>query len=124
MVNSQIEQERSILNWVVLGKTWRFSQGSLTVAVPLLLKTPPGQRGYVLAEEVAGLKLGDTGSIDRVSVQGGDKPVLVRGGTILEGAGTQNRAVESGRMVMPGVRADLPVRCVFASSPITPGASM
>lgn len=108
------------------GPAWHLSLESGTIAVPLLRKQADVQpRNYVLVEEVHdALNASDTGRIDRIRVLGLGKPIFVRGGLIFEGIGTQNRAVESGMVVLPETPVEVPVKCVHASHPISARATM
>jgi hypothetical protein len=97
------------------------------VVVPLILKdSAKNERGYYLAEEVKDkLDIKDSGSISKANVTNkSDKPVFMRGGSILKGAGTQSRAVQFGRIVLPE-KAPVPVAvvCVHASHPISTNAA-
>jgi len=108
-----------------LGKPWRLTEKHLTVVVPIVRIGPAGKRAYVLIEEVKDkVKISDGGSIERVKVSGTDKLVLVRSGVVFEGINTQHRGVESSRVILPDSVVTIPVKCVYASSPIRPGSKM
>ncbi|GAI07967.1 unnamed protein product, partial [marine sediment metagenome] len=78
------------------------------------------------------VEIKDTGRIGEVSVKSkSDKPVFIRGGTLLKGQGTQSRVVACGTIVMPEkeevvkrgkVAVPVPVACVYSSHPISLGA--
>jgi len=103
---------------------WRLTERHLSLVVPIIQVGEPTERTYVLLEE-AGEKarISDTGSIYKAKVQGTDKPILVRSGTIIEGKGTQTRAVETSKIIVPHSVAELNVKCIHASHPIRPGAA-
>lgn len=113
------------------GTPWRYSEKTLGVVVPILMRGEAGERGYITLEEAkdAGVTFKDTGRIDRVIIESSvGKPIFIRSGTALKG-GTQPRAVESSLVVVPKlypetpvpIKQEIPVRCVFASRPILKG---
>ena len=106
-----------------LGEPWKAKE-TLAAVVPILVEEILGMREYVLVEEVKEkVKILDTGSIGRLSVVSGvDKPVFFRSGTVLEGKGTQSRAVESSVIAEPEKPVEIPVKCVHASHPISTSA--
>lgn len=106
-----------------LGDPWRFSDKAVGIVVPILRASQP-KRGYVLLEEVKDkLEILDSGSIDKLIVKGDvDSPVFFRGGSMLQGKGTQSRAVQYGVVVIPTKREVIPVMCIHASHPISPHA--
>lgn len=106
-----------------IGEPWRPSDDSLAVVVPILRKDI-GERNYKLVEEVDDIDLEDSGSIGKVLTESNiDEPIFVRGGTLLEGKGTQSRAVQYGTVVAPEKKEELPTKCVHASHPVKNGAS-
>jgi len=108
-----------------LGEPWRLTDKHLTVVVPIIKIGKSGERGYVLVEEVKDkVKISDTGSINRIKVRGVDRPVFMRSGAVIEGIGTQSRAVESSKIIIPEAVVEVPVRCVHASHPIRAGGPM
>jgi DNA-binding HxlR family transcriptional regulator len=103
---------------------WRLTDKHLTVVVPIIRIGSARKREYVLVEEVKNkVKFSDTGAIDRIKVVGTNKPVLIRSGVIIEGVGTQSRAVETGKVVVPESVSEVIVKCVHASHPIRTGAT-
>ncbi len=102
---------------------WRAGK-SLAIIVPIVARKAEA-RNYVLLEEVQEkVSITDTGRIGGVEVKGEfDKPIFIRGGTLLKG-GTQERATEFSVVIAPGtVKLEVPVHCVHASKAIRPGAS-
>jgi len=117
----QLQQEKDFK----LGKPWRLTDKHLTVVVPVVRTGSAGRREYILIEEVKDkVKLSDSGSIGSVKVTGTDKPVLARSGVVIEGIKSQNRVIETSTIIIPETTVDIPVKCVYASHPISPGARM
>lgn len=104
------------------GEPWRFNQRSLSVVVPILRRNP-GDRNYVLLQEVKDkVQIVDGGSIGKTVVKNPTgKTVFVRKGTLLKGA-TQERAVTVGTIVLPEMTKEVEVHCVHASRGIRAGA--
>lgn len=110
---------------------WRASERSLAIVVPIVQEGDVDQRGYVVLDEVKDeVKISDTGRIGEVKIEGDiDRPVFVRGGTLLKGA-TQERATQFGTVLVPNkaerikVQERIKVHCVHASKGIVPMASM
>lgn len=108
-----------------LAKAWRLTDNHLTVVVPIVRAGKASERGYRLIEEVKdSIKISDSGGIAGVRITGATAPVLARSGVILEGVGTQNRCIETSIIILPEAVVTVPVKCVFASHPIRPGAPM
>jgi hypothetical protein len=105
-----------------LERPWRLSEKHLTIVVPVAGPGGDVERCYVLLEETK-TKLTDSGVIDKVDVKGGDKPILARSGLILQGIGTQTRAVQGSTIILPGKEAEVPLKCVYATKGISTGAS-
>lgn len=114
------------------GKPWRLNDRAMGVVVPII-REDRGKRNYVILEEAKDkVEIKDTGRIGEVSVKSkSDKPVFIRGGTLLKGQGTQSRVVACGTIVMPEkeevvkggkVAVPVPVACVHSSHPISLGA--
>jgi len=105
------------------GDPWRPRDRSIALVVPILRTGDVGVRDYVLLEEVGdGVEVRDTGRIGGLSVRNSTgKPVFIRGGTVLKGAGTQSRAVRFGTVVQPRKTLTVESRCVHASHPIVTG---
>ena len=100
-----------------LGDPWRFSRRSSGVIVPIL-RDVNFDRDYVTLPEVKDkIEITDTGYIGKVKIKGSDKPVFIRAGSILEGKGTQSRAVEHNVIVETEEEVD--VKCVHQSHPIS-----
>jgi len=100
------------------GEPWRLGEDNAGIVVPVLRVTNiPETRGYNVLEEVKDkVTIQDTGSINHVKVKGNiDRPVFIRGGGVLEGKGTQSRAVQFGTVIMPEKEQLVPVLCVHAS---------
>jgi len=99
------------------GEPWRLSTENIGIIVPILRKDIPQLRGYKILEEVKDkITIEDTGSIDQVKIRGNtDSPVFLRGGGVLEGKGTQSRAVQFGTVILPQKETIVPVLCVHAS---------
>ena len=103
---------------------WRAGEKSLTLVVPIVATTRR-TRGYVILEEVKDrVEVKDTGSIGGVQVKVGDvdKPVFIRGGTMLKGA-TQERATQFGFIAQPQKTEVVEVHCIHASKGIRPEAA-
>ncbi|GAI23926.1 unnamed protein product, partial [marine sediment metagenome] len=114
------------------GKPWRLNDRAMGVVVPII-REDKGERKYAILEEAKDkVEIKDTGSIGEVSVRSkSDKPVFIRGGTLLKGQGTQSRVVACGTIVMPEkeevvkggeIAVPVPVACVHSSHPISLGA--
>ena len=113
------------------GKPKRLSDRSMGVVVPIL-REGESERNYAVLEEVKDkVEITDSGRIGEVSVRSrADRPVFMRGGTLLKGQGTQSRVVTCGTVVMPEreevikrgkVAVPVPVACVHSSHPISTG---
>ena len=113
------------------GKPWRLNDRAMGIVVPII-REDQSKRNYVILEEAKDkVEIKDTGSIGEVSVKSkSDKPVFMRGGTLLKGQGTQPRVVACGTIVMPEreevvkggkVAVPVPVACVHSSHPIRTG---
>lgn len=112
-------------NGFKFGKTWRFSEKSLGVVVPIL-RTGCVERNYVTQSEAKDkVKITDKGTIDRLKVENkGKDAVFIRTGTIFEGD-TQERGVTSSMIVEPETEEiEIGVRCVHASKGINTGSVM
>lgn len=106
------------------GEPWRLGEGNAGIVVPIVRRSAPTKRGYVMLEEVKDkITITDMGSIGETKVHNPtDKPVFVRGGGILKGEGTQSRAVRYGVVILPEKEQVVPVQCVHASKGIIPSA--
>jgi len=105
------------------GEPWRTSSKALSFVVPIIQEAPSSSRNYYVVEEVKDrVTIEDTGHIGEVRVKGDiDKPVFFRGGGVLEGVGTQSRAVKFDVVVIPQREETIKVLCVHASHPISTG---
>jgi len=105
------------------GEPWRTSSKALSFVVPIIQEAPPSSRNYYVIEEVKDrVTIEDTGHIGELRVKGDiDKPVFFRGGGVLEGVGTQSRAVKFDVVVIPQREETIKVLCVHASHPISTG---
>jgi hypothetical protein len=105
-----------------LSAAWR-PKGSAALVVPVI-RTVARVRGYLTIQEAKEIEISDTGDIGRVEVRNGEKvPVFVRVGSLLEGKGTQSRAVNKSIIIAPGETVDVGVNCVHHSHSIDPSAS-
>ena len=67
------------------GDPWRPTERHPSLVVPIIQVGEPTERIYVLLEEVGDkVRISDTGPIYKAKIQGTDKPILVRSGTIIE----------------------------------------
>jgi len=115
----------------ILGTPWRYSDKSMGVVVPILVKEHVSKtvRSYITLEEAKekGIEVKDTGKIDRVVIESSlDSPVFIRAGTILKSNTTQSRAVETSILIIKKEedkkhKMEVPVRCVYASKGISGG---
>lgn len=116
------------------GKPWRLNDRAMGIVVPIISEDK-SKRNYVILEEAKDkVEIKDMGSIGKVSVKSkSDKPVFMRGGTLLKGQGTQSRVVVCGTIVMPEkeevvkggkIAVPVPVACVHSSHPISIGAGL
>jgi len=105
------------------GEPWRTSSKALSFVVPIIQEAPSSSRNYYVIEEVKDkITIEDTGHIGEVRVKGDvGKPVFFRGGGVLEGVGTQSRAVKFDIVVVPQREETIKVLCVHASHPISTG---
>lgn len=114
------------------GKPSRLNDRAMGIVVPII-REGKGKRDYVTLEESKNkVDIKDSGSISEVTVKSrADKPVFMRGGTLLKGQGTQPRVVTCGTVVMPEkeetikrgrVAVPVPVACVQSSHPIVTGS--
>ena len=107
-------------NGFYLGNPYRL-EGVYAGAIPILRETDI-EREYITFEE-ANLEIRDTGSIGAVKVKNTtDKPVLIRGGTMFEGQGTQSRSATKSVVIMPSEEKEIEVKCIHASHGIRQGA--
>ena len=105
-----------------LGEPWRYSGKSAGVIVPIL-RDISEERDYVTLPEVKDkIEIIDTGSIGKVKVKGIDKPLFIRAGSMLEGKGTQSRAVEHNVILEAEVVTEIPVKCIHQSKAIVSSA--
>jgi len=105
------------------GEPWRTSSKALSFVIPIIQEASLSSRDYYVIEEVKNkVTIEDTGHIGEVRVKGDiDKPVFFRGGGVLEGVGTQSRAVKFDVVVVPQKEETIKVLCVHASHPISTG---
>lgn len=123
-MKAELLEELTLGDRYRFGEPWRLTEKHLTVVVPIIQMGAAGRREYVLVEEVKDrVKFLDTGAIDKIKVTGIDKPVLIRSGVVIEGVGTQSRAVETGKVIIPETVSEIVVKCVYASQPIRLGAN-
>ncbi len=109
-------------NGFYFGRPYRI-EGVYAGAIPILRETH-SEREYLTFEEVQTLEIRDSGRIDEILVKNtADRPVLIRGGTMFKGQGTQSRSAIKSVVVMPGSEIPLEVKCIHASHSITSGAS-
>lgn len=105
-----------------LSAAWR-PKGSAALVVPVI-RTGSRPRAYLTIQEAKSVEILDTGDIGRVQVRNGEKlPVFVRVGSLLEGKGTQSRAVNKSVTIGSGETVDVGVNCVHHSHGIDPSAS-
>lgn len=103
-------------NGYKLGEIWKYSGKSAGAIVPILRETNEN-RDYVTLPEVKDkIKITDSGSIGKVKIENVDKPIFIRSGTMLEGKGTQSRAVEHNTIITN--EGDVNVKCIHQSHPI------
>jgi len=102
-------------------RSFRFSSAwrprkSAAVVVPIIRDGSPRARGYLTIQEAKAVEIQDTGSIGAVRITNKEKlPVFVRVGSILQGKGTQSRAVSKSVMIAPGQMVEAKVNCVHHS---------
>ena len=105
-----------------LSAAWR-PKGSAALVVPVI-RTGSRPRAYLTIQEAKSVEILDTGDIGRVQVRNGEKlPVFVRVGSLLEGKGTQSRAVNKSVVIGPGDTVEVGVNCVHHSHGIDSTAS-
>lgn len=90
-----------------------------------VLKETYFERNYVTLEEVSEkIEIKDTGSISKLKVTSDiKKPVLIRGGSMLKGKGTQSRANQHLKIIKASQEGKISVRCIHASHHISSGNS-
>lgn len=98
--------------------------GSL-VTLPVLCRPVPPRR-YVLAAEVqAGVSAVETGRLDRLRVRNDSAArTFLPPGTLFGGRETASRGTTVGCLLDPGSTSEVPVKCVHASQPVTPAATL
>jgi len=115
---------KDILENYELGEPWKFGEKSLAAVVPILRRSAAA-RDYILLQEIQdkmNVNIKDTGSIGAAQIKNPtDKNVFIRNGTLLKGT-TQERAVVTGIILLPGKTEQIEVQCVHASRGIHPGA--
>jgi len=105
-----------------LGDPWKFSKKSIGVIVPIITKNQL-RRDYITYPEVKDdVNVIDSGSIDKLKIDGIDKSVFIKGGTIFSGVGTQSRSIEHSIVLDPNSKIDIDVKCVHASHGIHHGS--
>lgn len=105
------------------GKSWRYSEDSLTALLPILRKYEKA-RAYFLLKEAENVLISDTGQINRIQVKNQEKkPIYIRMGEIFSGKSQERMAIRS-YLIMPKEKLDVEVRCVYASKPIVTSSSM
>lgn len=106
------------------GTPWKWGDKAAGLLVPILRISDWLPREYKMLEEVKDqVNIEDSGHIGQAKlINKADGPVFVRGGGILEGQGTQSRAVQTGTIVQPG-KQEIPVSCVHATHGIRTNAS-
>jgi len=118
-----IKMLKEILENYELGEPWKFGEKSLAAVVPILRRA--AARDYVLLQEIQdkmNVDITDTGSIGAAQIRNPtDNNVFIRNGTLLKGT-TQERAVVTGFVLLPGKTEQIEVQCVHASRGIRPGA--
>jgi hypothetical protein len=117
-----IEAIRTEAMGFALGDPWRPEESSITCVVPIIF-IGDGTLNYVTGKDAEdALEIVDSGSIDTVTVLNkGKLPVFMRMGEVLVGD-TQNRALVVSRVIMPGQKRNITVKCVHASRPIRSGS--
>jgi len=105
-----------------LGQPWKPTNKSLTLVIPIIIKTA-GKRSYVVLEEIKDkVKIVDTGHIGEIRITADhDKPIFIRGGTMLKGA-TQERANPYSIIIAPQIPEEIMVHCIHATRGIMLGA--
>lgn len=100
---------------------WRPTNKAQTIIVPILAKNV-GKREYITLEEAKDkVYITDTGRIGEAKINAGtDKPVFIRGGTILKGT-TQERANPYSIIVAPHKSEGVTIHCIHATKGIVPG---
>jgi hypothetical protein len=106
------------------GAPWKWAENAGGLLIPILRIALAAPREYIILEEAKGkVIIQDTGDINKAKLTNNTgKTVFVRGGTLLNGEGTQSRAVQTGIIVPPG-KHEIPINCVHASHHISSGAS-
>ena len=104
-----------------LKEPWRPTDKALTIVVPILAKDIK-KREYITLEEAKDkVQIVDTGRIGEAKIRADtDKPVFIRGGTILKGT-TQERANPYSIVVAPQKTEELIIHCIHATKGINPG---
>src|SRR5215470_5586151 len=104
------------------GKPERPNESSLACILPILRETSQ-VRQYITLPETEQVLVFDSGTINKVNLKNASKSnVFVRSGTILEGKGTQTRALMRSAVLFPGTEVALDVRCIHQTHGIRTGA--
>ncbi len=101
------------------------SDGGASAILPIL-RAAPRSRRWVLASEVSDrISAVDSGRLDRIVVRNDASfAVFLPPGSIFRSDDTAARGITAGVVLGPGSEVAVEVKCVHASSPIAPGASL
>ncbi len=127
MSTQERKLEERIIKDLKEQRTFRFSspwrpRRSAALVVPVI-RTVLKARDYITIQEAKAVEIQDTGSIGVVRITNGEtRPLFVRVGSLLEGKGTQSRAVNKSVMVAAGQTLEVGVNCVHHSHYIDPTA--
>lgn len=107
------------------GKPWRYAKENITCVVPVLRENANELPVKYVTLAGAGdkVEIKDTGRIDTALVLNHHElPVYLRMGELLMGD-TQNRTLVMSRVVMPGAKVEVDIKCVHAGKGIRTGAT-
>ncbi|GAF71107.1 unnamed protein product [marine sediment metagenome] len=100
-----------------IGEPWRFHELSLAAIVPIIRENGH-QREYLLLAEAKGVKIKDTGSIDKIQVTNkSGQAVLAKAGEYVAG-GTQTRVLTVSQVIFSEEKVILPCACVHSTKGI------
>lgn len=105
------------------GSPWRYGENSTGVVLPILREDKEESViTYLLLVEAKEVEIVDTGKIDEVQLINKEElPVFIRMGELLQGS-TQERTAIISRLIMPGEKTTIAVKCVHAGRGISPGS--
>ena len=105
-------------NGYQIGEPWRFHELSLAAIIPITRLVDGVTRDYRLLSEVEGVKIKDTGDIDKMEISNkSGYAILVKAGEYVTGA-TQTRVLAVSQIIFSEEKVVVPCVCVHSSKGI------